>query len=1078
MSENINVGNGRKKSLIEKTWRSLPRLLSSLRIPHSTKKTVFEPTLFVFVAFAVMVLVSYLFISKIVSEQSEAKSRALFTSAYRHVGAVSSNMETTVRRLSTEIKAKAAEGRSIEEIQEYLKTASAQLRFREDTTENRRTFQKGRFYNELEYVCLIAELSGQLLGGDDWEAPAGYDIRKQSWYARTKSGNGELVYSGPYFSECVGAFIIRLGRAFYDEEGQFIGVLSIGVRVEEVSDFFNFLRSSTGYIVLVNHDGQVVTHHNSELVGMPLKEISRGGAAVSQHFEDAAATLLFGVSTDYKGAKSVHYAERLQNNWVLFSVISDHNRRVWQVGLVLALLGTIVAGALCFLLARLYREKEEADLRSRSKSMFLAKMSHEIRTPMNVIAGLSRLIAQEKRQLSPKVLKYSVEINHAANNLLAIINDILDLSKVESGKLEIVRIPFTLSSLLEDVTNTVHTRIFDKGLQFISFVDDKLPNNLVGDVVHTRQILLNILGNAAKYTREGYVAFDVRGSKIDEKTVMISFVVRDTGVGIKKEDQTKLFTDFAQISTETNWNIEGTGLGLSISYELVNRLGGSISMVSQHGHGTTFTVSLPLEVVNDKPCAAVRDVADHHILIYEPRAIYEQSLIQTLKHLNISHERVRSIAAFNEALDENRKISLVFVASFVYDDIAKLLNSPAFAKLQIVRLCENPDEYQMSQARSLMLPINALHVANFLNNTPGELGEKSDVTMFFKIPTARLLVVDDNHPNLLVAEGLLERYGCQVDFATSGQEALQFVLQRHYDLIFMDHMMPEMDGLEATMRIRDLGKKKEHERLGTVPIVALTANAVFGMKEVFLQNGMNDFVPKPVDPVRLNEALAAWIPKHKQQSVDAQTWRSSATEDESIQISGVNSQVGIIRTGGTLDGYIRIIGTLCSELEMKTKAMEEALETDDLATYRRYVHTYKSFLATIGAMPLSATAAMLETAAQNEDRATISLHHDSFVHELREIAMSIAMALKAKEAQMGTVKVSAENIEWLHGELAALKLAIEEVDMQQIDTIMVGLFARQWTKEIKEQLEIIMQNITLYEWAEAVQLIEQLERID
>lgn len=362
--------------------------------------------------------------------------------------------------------------------------------------------------------------------------------------------------------------------------------------------------------------------------------------------------------------------------------------------------------------------------------------------------------------------------------------------------------------------------------------------------------------------------------------------------------------------------------------------------------------------------------------------------------------------------------------------------------------------------------------ARRLNDTSGEFGKRVDMTAFFKIPTARILAVDDNRPNLLVVEGLLAPYECQIDFVMNGQDALRHVRQYRYDLIFMDHMMPGMDGIEVTMHIRELGKKTEHEHLRTVPIVALTANAVFGMKELFLQNGMNDFVPKPIDPARLNDVLVAWIPKEKQVFVDTQAWKSKPPESETFQILGVNTQTGIMQTGGTLDGYIRVVSTLCNELETKVKAMEEALDTDDLVTYRRYAHTYKSFLATIGATPISTTAAMLENAAQNEDRTTIRLHHSSFVHDLQEIAMSVAVALKEREEQLGDAEISAEDIEWLHTELTKLKSAIDAMNISQIDATMDNLLAKHWTKKIKEQLEKIMQNITLYEWTEAVEVIE------
>jgi len=291
----------------------------------------------------------------------------------------------------------------------------------------------------------------------------------------------------------------------------------------------------------------------------------------------------------------------------------------------------------------------------------------------------------------------------------------------------------------------------------------------------------------------------------------------------------------------------------------------------------------------------------------------------------------------------------------------------------------------------------------------------------------------------------------------------------------MDHMMPEMDGIEATYCIREMAKQEGYEYLQTIPIIALTANALVGMREMFLGSGLDDFIPKPIDPARLNEVLAMWIPKEKQTITDAKSWKSKSAANEAIRIPGVNTLVGIVRTGGTLDGYLRVLSPLCSELETKIAAMEAALNEGDLATYRRHVHTYKSFLATIGAMSVSAMAAMLETASQNADRPTIDTHHGNFIRDLREVAAATEAVLNARNEQMGKADISSEDKQWLQAELALLKQAIDEINAHQIDSIMDGVLARRWTKEINEQLDKIMQNITLYEWSDAVTLIDRLQ---
>jgi CheY-like chemotaxis protein len=629
---------------------------------------------------------------------------------------------------------------------------------------------------------------------------------------------------------------------------------------------------------------------------------------------------------------------------------------------------------------------------------------------MNVITGLSRLIVQEKNLLPPKILKYALEIRHAGDNLLAIINDILDLTKIEAGKIEIVQVKFTLSSLLEDVITIMRPRIYDKGLQFITFIDCRLPNALFGDIVHIRQILLNILGNAAKYTREGHVAFDIFGTKSDKNTVLITFVIRDTGIGIKEEDKSRIFADFVQVDSVANWNVEGTGLGLPIAKELIHQLGGTISMISQYHLGTTFTVVLPVEYESELPFARIEDVSVHHILIFEPRPLHEQSLIRTLEQFGVKYLRAPNVSQFNELL-QKEKFTHVFIASFAYDDVVKILETPLLAGTQAVLLCESAEQIRMQHTRSIMLPINAANIADLLNHTY-RFEEDSGLKFYFKMPMVRILVVDDNRPNLLVAEGLLAPYECQLDFVTSGYEAIRLCKLYRYDLIFMDHMMPEMDGIEATLKIRALSNTPKGDKyFMEVPIIALTANSVFGMKEVFLQHGMNDFLPKPIDPAKLEEILETWIPEEKRQSIPALDWRLNTKKAESgILIPGVNTRIGIIQTGGTIDGYIQVISTMCKEMEGKIEAMQKALQSGNLASYKTYVHSYKSMLATVGVMPLSVTAAMLEIAAQNEDRATIDMHHDPFIRDLRETGESVLKVLEQTEnAHKGTTQLTDED---------------------------------------------------------------------
>lgn len=401
--------------------------------------------------------------------------------------------------------------------------------------------------------------------------------------------------------------------------------------------------------------------------------------------------------------------------------------------------------------ARKYFEKleeksQEADNANQSKSIFLASMSHEIRTPMNAICGMAELL--ENEDLSPKAKIYTDNIKSASNILLSLINDILDFSKIESGKFEIVDGYYRLSSLIYDVVNLIAIIINEKKVKFEVTINPETPDFLYGDEVRIRQVLINILNNAVKFTETGSICLRVDG-KSEGNEVLLSFEIADTGTGIKPENLEKMFLSFERLNVDKKRRVEGTGLGLAISKQLVEMMHGTIRVESEYGVGTTFFINLKQVMVDDSQV-----------------------------------ER--------ESFD----------------------------------ICSK-------------------------ENTIAVLTEE------VRMPEARVLVVDDTRVNLDVARGLLECYDIQVDCTLSGKECLEMLEDKEYDIIFMDHMMPEMDGVETLHKLREMNK----EFCKQVSVIALTANAITGGRDMFLALGFSDYLSKPIEPMKLDRILRKYIPE-------------------------------------------------------------------------------------------------------------------------------------------------------------------------------------------------------------------------
>lgn len=577
---------------------------------------------------------------------------------------------------------------------------------------------------------------------------------------------------------------------------------------------------------------------------------------------------------------------------VISGIINIHMIVLWVFGLLVVLFCVFVLYAFANQVeaeeSRELREaRDEALKANQAKSEFLANMSHEIRTPLNAVLGMNEMILREGKE--PSLRKYAWNVKSAGETLLAIINDILDFSKIESGKLEIVAVQYDFGSVLNDIFNMVNYKASQKGLAFRMDIMPELPCSLVGDEVRLRQVVVNILNNAVKYTHEGQVTLRIWSEQQifnPQQEFQLCFEVTDTGIGIKDEDKGKLFSQFQRLDIEKNRNIEGTGLGLSITGRLVQMMGGTIEVESKYGEGSTFTIRVPQKV--DKP---------------EP------------------------IGDFRARIEEYLKQKELYQESFV-------------------------------------------------------------------APEAKILVVDDNDMNLYVVESLLKQTEIQVTLCTSGRECLQRLEQEHYDIVFLDHMMPDMDGLETLAR----AKKLEHSRCKGTPMIALTANAISGVKEMFLAKGFDDYLSKPVDSRALEQMLRKYLPKEKVQAAplredavvsggaeepavqevqteaaEAPSKAGGADATKEAAAAGaatawpgagqlIDQSVGLRYCGGSEEMHLRFLTMFCKKYPSVEEKLAKAYEEGNWEDYTVFVHAVKSTSMSIGGVQLSELAKSLEMA--------------------------------------------------------------------------------------------------------------------
>lgn len=617
-------------------------------------------------------------------------------------------------------------------------------------------------------------------------------------------------------------------------------------------------------------------------------------------------------------------------------------------------------------IGQITRMQAQAQAANEAKSAFLANMSHEIRTPMNAIVGLSEIIMEESR--GTRVYTNARDVRSAARDLLAIINDILDLSKVESGKMELNQTDYDIKAVVDEVVGLMDLAASRRGLLLLCEYDKTIPSRYNGDRGKIKQILINLLNNAVKFTREGHVKISVGGTPGPEAgQESLVFMVEDTGCGIREEDRQRIFDNFTQVDAKRNRSVEGTGLGLSITRYMVELMGGNIRLESVYNQGTTFTVTIPQKVVDQRTLAEVPDVS---------------------------------------ARDE---------------EAAELFTTEGY----------------------------------------------------------RVLVVDDNRVNLKVAKEFLKGYGFELEEAESGKEAIRLVRENLYDIIFMDHMMPEMDGIEAVHIIRN-----ECGENGSRPvIIALTANAMEGVRETFLENGFQDFITKPLDRRSLHMALLRWVSEEKRTEGEPPAGTDLPEDEEAalentMQIPGIDMEEVYSRYSSSLEDYLELLELYCLDGRRKLVLLRELWEQRDYKNYGIEVHGLKSASANVGAMAISKSAKAQEYAVDRGDTAYVDEHVPQLLEAYEAQISQISQFLeRTRKPEGADGKARAMEYETFVKEIRQAIEHLENFHAKDCAHIVESLLQCQLKPELVSQLKEIQGQLKLYEDEAAEQMLRNLLEI-
>jgi two-component system sensor histidine kinase/response regulator len=751
---------------------------------------------------------------------------------------------------------------------------------------------------------------------------------------------------------------------------------------------------------------------------------------------------------------------------------------------------------------------QKAEDATKAKSAFLANMSHEIRTPMNAIIGLSHLAL--RTALNSKQRDYVRKVHNAGTSLLSIINDILDFSKIEADKLDIETIDFELDEVISTITTLTAQKAHDKGLEFLIQVAPAIPEQLVGDPLRLGQILTNFVNNAIKFTEHGEIGLNIELLERTGDKVQLKFSVRDTGIGMTREQAAKLFQPFSQADMSTTRKHGGTGLGLSISRKLAELMGGRVWLESEPGRGSTFNFTIWLEVGATTGSGKIipQTLSHLRVLIVDDNAVAREILQEPLSALT---SRVDSVSSGEEALaavkeqDPAEPYDIVFMdwrmpgmdgletSRYIKSD-ERLQHQPAIVLVTAFGREEVRQEAERLQLDGFLLkPVTKSTIVDTLVNVfaaeseetiPPDEGERP-----FRLRGARILVTEDNEINQQIAVELLEGAGAAVKVANNGREAVDLLLNGPqpppFDVVLMDLQMPEMDGYQATVKLRS------DARFAALPIIAMTAHATLEERQRCLASGMNDHISKPIDPSALIETVARYyrpatgtsasVPAIAKTSDPAKAAgipmvESRADNMEIPTVEGLNSAEGLLRVAGNRKLYLKLLRQFCVQQSDAPGQIAELLKTGDWPTAERTAHTVKGVAANLGVKTVQLAAGELEKAIHDgADAARLEPLHQQFVTALTPFVDRLRAALGEEPESPAAPKAMVVDPAQLQLVVEQMTRHLAEFDAAACDCLEAnrGMFASLFSAQEFGKFE---QQIRGYAFGEALALLEQSAR--